>query len=85
MILKFILWLVYGEMKFKVVSRDNGVDSEIQYMDNLGRIVGWYSYGSFDPDMPYQGECWSSVPSIWILCNVITIIIVATFIRYLKG
>jgi hypothetical protein len=57
------VWL-YGRymQAFKVKVTSRTVDSidmhpcEIEYKDKNGKLVGYWAYGSFDPNFPYQGQ-----------------------------
>jgi len=48
------------EIKFPITERL--VDSidflpcEIEYKDATGKIVGYWAYGYWEPDLPYQGQ-----------------------------
>jgi len=39
----------------KSTAGDN-VPAEIEYQDEDGKVIGYWAYGRFDPDLPYQGE-----------------------------
>ncbi len=41
--------------KVKATAGDN-VTAEIEYRDKEGNIVGYWAYGSWNPNLPYQGE-----------------------------
>lgn len=49
------LWIRFGKITSKVVARDGGVASEIEYFDRNGKSIGYWAYGSFDPSGPYRG------------------------------
>ena len=38
-----------------VKARDGGYASEIEYKDENGIVVGYWAYGNYDPELPYQG------------------------------
>ncbi len=48
-------WIRFGEISEQVKSIDGGCASEIAYYDRFGRMVGYWAYGSFDPNLPYRG------------------------------
>ena len=53
---KLIRWIRFGAIQERVVSRIEGTACEIEYTGRLGRVIGYWAYGSFDPRLPYQGE-----------------------------
>ena len=52
---RFWQWLRFGHIKEKVKAIDGGVPSEIEYRGRRNRVVGYWAYGGFDPQLPYQG------------------------------
>lgn len=48
--------LRYGKLTEHVmIIFGDGTPAEIEYRDSKGRIVGFWAYGDFDPDYPFQG------------------------------
>lgn len=56
LIKKLILWVRFGNVVEVVKAREAGVISEIQYIGRHGKEVGYWAYGYFNPNLPYQGE-----------------------------
>lgn len=52
---RFLQWLRFGQINEKVKAIDGGVPSEIEYRGRGGKVVGYWAYGCFDPQLPYQG------------------------------
>lgn len=50
------IWLRFGRITHEVLAADGGLVSEIEFRDRLGRVVGYWAHGSFDPRMPYRGR-----------------------------
>lgn len=42
-------------LHFKVKDWINHQPCEIEYYDEQGVVIGYWAYGSYDPDLPYQG------------------------------
>ncbi len=53
---RFYFWLRFGIITKRVRAVDGGVESEIEYLDRWGNVVGYWAYGYFYPGMPYQGQ-----------------------------
>jgi hypothetical protein len=43
-------------MRVIVRAIDGGVASELEYVDDNGKTVGYWAYGSWDDNLPYRGE-----------------------------
>jgi len=56
MIRKFYLWLRFGTITCKVVDTINGLPCEKAYYGRRGKLIGYWAYGNFDPEAPYQGQ-----------------------------
>lgn len=39
-----------------IIDTTNGMPCEIEYRDAENTLVGFWAYGSFDPELPYQGD-----------------------------
>jgi hypothetical protein len=53
------LWMRvrFGEVTDRVIGTvGDNVPSEIEFLDRRGRVIGYWAYGYFHPDYPYQGE-----------------------------
>lgn len=49
-------WIRFGTISAHVVgTAGDNVAAEIEYRGRRGRVVGFWAYGSFDPNGPYQG------------------------------
>jgi hypothetical protein len=48
--------LRFGIVTEKVICFDGGVASKIAYIGRKGKIVGYWAYGSFDPNFPFKGH-----------------------------
>ena len=55
MIRKIINWLRFGKVTSKPKEYINGIVAEEAFYDTRGVMVGYWAYGYFDPNMPYQG------------------------------
>jgi hypothetical protein len=50
------LWIRFGKITSRVTgTAGDGVPSEIEYYGRWGRQIGFWAYGYFHPDYPYQG------------------------------
>lgn len=49
------IWMRFGEITSKVVYRIDYIECEIEYHDRNGKLIGYWAYGDFDPELPYQG------------------------------
>ena len=56
MLRRLWLWLRFGRVTEHVKAVDGGVPSEIEYRGRFNRVVGYWAYGSFDPQGPYRGH-----------------------------
>jgi len=46
----------YGELiEHVMATAGDNVPAEIEYRDKKGRVIGFWAYGYFHPDLPYQG------------------------------
>lgn len=46
----------YGQLTENVVgTAGDNVAAEIEYVDKKGRLIGFWAYGYWHPDYPYQG------------------------------
>ena len=48
-------WIRFGTITERVVCCIDMTPAEIEYTGRNGRVVGYWAYGSFDPNSPYQG------------------------------
>lgn len=48
--------LKYGKITETVTDSVDNIPCEISYYDCNGNVIGFWSYGSFDPAYPYMGE-----------------------------
>ncbi len=47
----------FGRVTSKVVGWIDGYQPcEIEYYDYLGRVIGYWAYGHFDPSYPYRED-----------------------------
>jgi len=53
---RFVRWLRWGRVRWRTTQDINGTAAEIEYTDRFGRVIGYWAYGSFDPQLPYQGD-----------------------------
>lgn len=52
---KFLRWVRFGKVTAHVVATaGHDVAAEIEYRGRFGRVVGYWAYGSFDPNLPYK-------------------------------
>jgi len=49
-------WIKFGKITAHTKAVDGGVVSEVAYIGRFGLIVGYWAHGSFDPQLPYQGD-----------------------------
>ena len=55
--IKKIYYLIrYGKITSMTVDDINYTPCEIKYMDKNGNIIGYWAYGYFEPNLPYQGQ-----------------------------
>jgi hypothetical protein len=52
---KIYLYIRFGEITERVVDRIEGIPCEIAYYDRNGDMIGYWAYGSFDPEGKYRG------------------------------
>lgn len=58
LILRFIFWLQWGKVtegKY-CLFHDQGLVCEMQYTNRKGITIGYWAYGFYDPQLPYQGQ-----------------------------
>jgi len=49
-------WILFGTITEHITAHvADHVVSEIEYRGRGGKVVGYWAYGSFDPNYPYQG------------------------------
>lgn len=48
-----IEWVRFGRITSITRAVDGGVASEIEYRGRFGRTIGYFSYGAYDPSLPY--------------------------------
>lgn len=53
---RLLRWIRFGRITEHVTDTIAGHACEIEYRGRFGRVVGFWAYGSFDPQYPYQGE-----------------------------
>lgn len=54
---KFLLWLRFGKIREKVTgTAGDNIPAEIEYYGRNNKMIGFWAYGYFHPDYPYQGE-----------------------------
>lgn len=54
-------WIWEDELDLEVAeevirSIDANVVSEVEYLNKAGQRIGYWAYGYFDPNFPYQGD-----------------------------
>ena len=60
------IWCIikYGKISDIVIDDINGIPSEIKYIDKNGNEIGYWAFGYFQPNMPYQGQSYFT-----FICN----------------
>lgn len=53
MLANLIRWIRYGKTSQRFKSVDGGVVSEYEVLNRWGKPVGYFAYGSYDPDYSY--------------------------------
>ena len=48
-------WIRFGTITEQIKESINGIPCEIDYIDRRGKVVGFWAYGCWHPDYPYQG------------------------------
>ena len=54
MIFKMLERIRWGKIRCEVKERINGEVAEEAYYDRKGRLIGYWAYGYFDPNLPYK-------------------------------
>ena len=49
-------WIRWGNITTEVKATDGGQVSELEIKDRFGRVICYWAYGSFDPNLPYRGQ-----------------------------
>ena len=52
---RIIRWLRFGSITEHVRAIDCGVPSEIEFTGRFGKVIGYWAYGYYDLNYPYQG------------------------------
>ena len=53
---QLIIKIRFGAITEKIVgTAGDGVPAEIEFLDRNGKIIGFWAYGYWHPDLPYQG------------------------------
>lgn len=50
----FYYYVRFGKVSSVVKDKINDIPCEIAYYDRNGRMIGYWAYGYFDPNMPYK-------------------------------
>lgn len=51
------LWIRFGKITERVTgTAGDNVPAEIEYVGRGGKVVGFWAYGYWHPNYPYQGE-----------------------------
>lgn len=60
---RFYYLLGFGEVQWRVVETINRIACEIEIVNGKGKVIGYWSYGSFCPSYPYigGGKCKNSL------------------------
>ena len=56
MICKIINWIRFGQITSKIKETINGIVAEEEFYGRRKKIIGYWAYGYFDPNLPYQGR-----------------------------
>ena len=49
------LYLRFGRITSKVEERLEGVVSQECFYGRNGKVIGFWAYGNYDPNLPYKG------------------------------
>lgn len=73
----------HGPLTWRVTDSIDNLTTEVEYTNIDGKVVGYWAYGSWDPELPYQGELSEKRPSfsdkIGILPEHLHMFILATW------
>lgn len=47
---------ISGKITSTIKDQCGSTVTEIEYRDDTGVVVGYWAYGHYDPELPYQGE-----------------------------
>ena len=50
---KLIDYILFGKIRMHVVSQEESVIYEAEYIGRFNKVVGYWAYGNFEPDYPY--------------------------------
>ena len=58
LVLRFAFWLQWGKVYEGTywMFHDQGLVCEMQYTNKKGKTIGYWAYGFYDPQFPYQGQ-----------------------------
>ena len=54
--LALLNWVRWGRLREEVRDRIDWIVTEVAYIDRYGHVVGYWGYGSFDPEGAYRGQ-----------------------------
>lgn len=57
----FFQWLRFGKITTKVIDRIEGTVCELEYRGRFNKVVGYWAYGYFDPELPFKENCFTKV------------------------
>jgi hypothetical protein len=49
-------WIWSGIVEKVVGTAGHNIPAEIEYVNRKGEVIGFWAYGYFDPNYPYQGD-----------------------------
>ena len=51
-----VTWVRFGTItEHTTATAGDNVTAEVEYRGRHGKVVGYWAYGYFDPNLPYQG------------------------------
>ena len=53
---KIYYWVRFGKVTERVTADVNGIAAEIEILDRNGNVVGFWAYGYYHPDYPYNKD-----------------------------
>ena len=56
LIKKCISILRFGKVRLVIKATEANVPSEYEILDRNNKVVGYWAFGIYDPNMPYKGE-----------------------------